>query len=261
MLGSEFASCWLKIARAEVHAKTVCDEIASWEQQCPYVLTKIDDPQGYFYSINVELNPVPDWDRWSLIFGDFIHNLRSALDHFVYAAAICQTKINPPVDRRRLQFPISMDSKTFSNGKNGIQSLSEAVQASIEGVQPYNRRHRLLPPLLGLLRDFDNSDKHRLLKLASALQHDGHARIECPDGHSLKSITYFDGEIQTRADILAFTIEPPTLEVKYPYESTFKVGVSHEPGPTGIKATSVKTLVELLSGEVRTIIETIGMKV
>jgi hypothetical protein len=195
------------------------------------------------------------------MFGDFIHNLRAALDHFVYAAAITQTKTNPPADERILQFPIADTPVCFARQAGGIKSLSEEVRTSVERVQPYNKGHQALPPLLGLLRDFDNSDKHRLLKITSSWQYKGAAQIKVPDGHLLKSISSFPDEIQNRADILAFTVEPPSVELKYKYQASFAVGISHNPGPTGVDTTAVKTLLELLSAEVRTVIEVVGATV
>lgn len=261
MLGHEFSSCWLKIGRAEEHANALRDAIASWEKKNPYVLTKQHDAKGEFYSINVQLSPVPDFDKWSLIFGDFIGNLRAALDHFIYAVAISQTKSNPPIDERSLQFIITDTDENFAKQSYRIRSLSDAVRTIIERVQPYNRTHQLLPPLLSLLRDFDDSNKHRLVKVTSCWQDSGNIHIECPDPHMLQTITYFPGEIQNRADIMAFTVAPPTFDVKYQYETGFTVGVSHKSGPTGVKATAVRKLLELLSEEVRTIIEVVGAKV
>lgn len=260
MLGSEFSGCWLKIRRAEEHAKTISDEIIAWEKANPYVLTKNNDPQGRFYSITAHLEPAPDWDRWSLVFGDCIHNLRSALDHLIFAVAVSQTKANTPDDERVLQFPIADTPEKFASQASRIKSLSEAVKTSIEGLQPFKRGHQLLPPLLALVRDFDNSDKHRLLNIAASWQHEGKAQIECPSGHLVETISYLPGEIYNRADIVAFTIDPPSNKIKYEYETAFTVGVSHNPGPTGIKTTGVRKLLGLLCEEVRTVIDVIGNK-
>lgn len=258
MLGPEFSSCWLKIRRADEHAKILKNEIISWEETSPYTLSKHNDSQGHFYRLNLQLSPVPDWDRWSLLLGDVIHNLRSALDHFVYAIAINQTKANPPAEERILQFPIADTPPKFAGQQSRITSLSQTVRTAIERVQPYNREHRPLPPLLGLLRDFDDADKHRLLAIAGSRPHDSKVQIQCPTGHMLQSLTYLSAEIQNSADICAFTIEPPSLEVGYKYQGSVSVAVSHAPGPTGVRATAVRSLVDLLFNEVRTIIEMIG---
>ena len=40
------------------------------------------------------------------------------------------------------------------------------MRAAIERYQPYNRPHPDLPPLLSVLRELSNRDKHKLLSLA-----------------------------------------------------------------------------------------------
>ena len=54
--------------------------------------------------------------------------------------------------------------KRLVNG--GLGQISEPVRAIFESLQPYNRPDPTLPPLLRILRELNNVDKHRLLKLA-----------------------------------------------------------------------------------------------
>jgi len=75
----------LKIGRAEEHAKAVSDEITSWDEADSYRLALDKDAQGHCYRIIVQFNIPPAKDRWALVAGDCVHNLRSALDHLVYA--------------------------------------------------------------------------------------------------------------------------------------------------------------------------------
>ena len=262
MLGAELAYCWLKIGRAEEHAKTVSDEITTWEdaEPKPYSFTRHRDAQGHRYSITVHFS-IPYRDRWALIAGDCIHNLRCALDHFVYAIAVRQTGLNPPADERRLQFPIADNPENFAVQAERIRSLSQAVRTSIELVQPYNRRHGLLPPLLGLVRDFDDRDKHRLLNVSISRQQSGDAQIDCPIGHRVSSMSVNPDDIVNGTEIMAFTVDPPCPNVNYEYETAFTVGFNHPPGPTGIQVSGVRSFLALLCGEVRKIVEVIGEKV
>src|ERR1700683_947221 len=122
MIGSELADCWLKIGRAEEHVKTIDNEITKWEETEPYTFTRHKDAYGQRHSVTVHFR-IPERDRWSLISGDCIHNLRCALDHLIYAIAIYQTGINPPVDERRLQFPIVDNAANFPDHESRIRSL------------------------------------------------------------------------------------------------------------------------------------------
>jgi hypothetical protein len=260
MLDSEIKNCWLKIGRAEEHAKIIGDEISFWTNAKLYVLTHNRDAEGYFHHVSVDFTVAPERERWSLIFGDCIHNLRSALDHFVYAVAVHQTKIDPPADKRILQFPITNSPENFVGQEFRIKSLSPAVGTSIEGVQPYNRRHASLPPMLALVRDFDDLDKHRLLNMAIFGQQVWNIGIKCPPGHRV-AVCINPGEIENRGDIMGFTVAPPSLDVAYDYTAGFSVGIRHDPGPSGSTMTGVRILLPMLCEEIRTVIETISKHV
>jgi hypothetical protein len=260
MLGKELADCWLKIGRAEEHSKTVSDEICDWENAKPYLLVKNRDAKGSRYNITVNFT-IPYRDRWSLIAGDCIHNLRSALDHLIYGVALSLAKVSPPPDYRRLQFPIADSPEEFAGQKWRIESLGETVGANIKGVQPYNRRHPLLPPLLSIIRDFDDCDKHRLLNIAISRQQSGEAKIDCPIGHIVQTVIANPNDIINGAEIMAFTIDPPLPDVKYQYETSLTIGFCHASGPTGVQVTSIRTLLPLLCKEVRTVVEIVGRNI
>src|SRR5947208_6882158 len=107
MLGPELANCWLKIGRADEHTKTVTEEISAWLNSKPYSLTSHRNPEGREHRLIFHLDSgASPCDRWSLICGDAIHNLRSALDHLIYAVAVREFKSDPPPNERNLQFPI-----------------------------------------------------------------------------------------------------------------------------------------------------------
>src|SRR4051794_32749877 len=67
---------------------------------------KESDDTGSVHKVFVEVIEEPPLDRWSLVAGDCVHNLRSALDNLIYAIAIYQSRQNPPPDDKSLQFPI-----------------------------------------------------------------------------------------------------------------------------------------------------------
>ena len=62
------------------------------------------------------------------------------------------------------------------------------------------------------------------------------------------------------AELVRFTVEPPTREVKCKYHIAITVGLGHAAGPTGIVATSVERLLTLISDEVKEIVGLIGTK-
>ena len=179
VLTRELSNSWLKIGRADEHAKLVCEEIAAWKNREPYTITSHRTPDGHFHHLLIHFEAAFSRDRWALIIGDCVHNLRSALDHLVYAIAVREAGTDPPPDERRLQFPICDSPVKFSEQEWRLQSLSQTVRTVLEAVQPYKRLHPSLPPLLGLLREFDDRDKHRLLNVAVDRQQTGNFQVEC----------------------------------------------------------------------------------
>ena len=127
-LGSEFASCWQKIGRAVDHAESLKLKITAWYKRKPYGTVKKAEAGGSRHSVLVNISEPPPLDDLALIAGDCVSNLRSALDHLVYAAAIQDTGSDPPADWNKLQFPISDSFTQFTVEKaRRLSSLSFKV--------------------------------------------------------------------------------------------------------------------------------------
>ncbi len=61
--------------------------------------------------------------QMSVIFGEWLHNLRSALDATLYELAVHDTGQNPPSQAGRRQFPVVTDPNS-SEGRRSLVSLS-----------------------------------------------------------------------------------------------------------------------------------------
>lgn len=107
--------------------------------------------------------------RWSLVCGDAMHNLRSALDHLIRQLVLAGG--NEP--GRWNSFPLYTDPKNFNNdvrnrkkkrGPGPLEGIDPRGQAwtAIEQAQPY---HSSYPPgdPLAMLKTLDDMDKHRTL--------------------------------------------------------------------------------------------------
>lgn len=114
------------------------------------------DPAGkYIWRLNA---PPSGTDRASILVGDFVHNLRSVLDHIVWSLA-------GETNRRPLpEWPIHESEGPgadgfYPSGIMKIRTLPAPAKIIIESLQPYNGGNQ---PLLNLQR-LDNTDKHRRL--------------------------------------------------------------------------------------------------
>jgi len=150
MLGEIFSSCWDKIGRADEHIQDLKTQLQDWQATHPCSLVQKTDVDGHRHSLIVNVTNKPPMERWALITGDAIHNLRSALDHLVYAVARHESEQTIPPHWTGIQFPIVREPDNYLNemSRRQINKLSDSVQRAIEKVQPYNRPHAEVPALL-----------------------------------------------------------------------------------------------------------------
>ena len=112
----------------------------------------------------------------AVMLGDFVHNLRCALDYVIVACV-------PPQRRKSASFPI-LFTNIFAKDKDGkfvvddadgradfetaVHGLHTKARTIVTDMQPFhagNERHR---HTLGLVSRLDNADKHRRLTVAGA---------------------------------------------------------------------------------------------
>ena len=108
-------------------------------------------------------------DEWGTLIGDFVHNLRSSLDHIVWQLA------SKPLGKGASfinEFPIYDEKVRYE--REGIKKLrgvtNEAALTLIESLQPYPGRHgkwSFIQPLL-MLNRLSNWDKHRVLHIVGS---------------------------------------------------------------------------------------------
>ena len=127
----------------------------------------------------------PPTDPISLLIGDAMHNLRSALDVLAFSLAAAHTKPLPKEIADRSEFPIfgnengdgrdlfhRVNKKTgrpaFGSGLIKIDGWHPGAQAAVERLQPYKRGNEFRSDPLWLLHELDRISKHRLLHVGIA---------------------------------------------------------------------------------------------
>lgn len=257
----DLTSARAKLRRAEDHFKAVNDDVGGRLQPSDYKVAKHINADATEHSWVFHATKGMNFEDISLIAGDCIHNLRSALDHLVYAIAVHESSQDPPPDARRLAFPITCKPSEFADARRRIKSLSDSVRAAIEAVQPYNRPHPEFPPLLGLLGEFDDLDKHRLLQVTIGVFNKasfGYDNI--PPG------TKFQFGVNKRpledgAVIATMIFETPHPNMQGSFDGDLMLAIPHVPGPTGSRGTEVRSLLMLIKDEVRAVIDIVAAAV
>lgn len=163
-----------KLMRAGEHASAFNEAVEWWLEGKPYRLSVETDTETDTKEFVVIAERQPS-DRLSLMFGDAIQNLRSALDYLVgdLARANAGGHLMPRVESD-LQFPITTSRTKF---KSAIRSqallgcVAARPAAFIQRAQPYRYGQDPATHPLGALQQLSNIDKHRRITLLSSVVH------------------------------------------------------------------------------------------
>ena len=154
-------STWpdLKHARAIALFREFQGRIETWSAGQPFTTDKTLSEDGLTASVILRVKHPPPLDEWALVFGDAVHNLRSALDSLVWELAHFDG--HEPRRPRDLYFPIVTEEENWPRAANMLESCPEAVVERIRLMQPF-----LIPDAgpsgLEVLAHLNNQDKHRV---------------------------------------------------------------------------------------------------
>jgi hypothetical protein len=134
-------------------------------------------------------------DELSLVFGEHLYQLRSALDSLIYQATVYATGKNPPLRESSLEFPITTNPDKWTDlVKKRLRDLPTDVQNGIEAVQPYHSLSMAPEDMvssigrsLGILNDLARKDRHRQLHIVGSWPLEVKPNFDFPPGVSLRS--------------------------------------------------------------------------
>ena len=164
----------LKIKRAWSQLDTLKADITAFLNQDIYIPRVNFNPQLRRITVSVSIQKVPD-PMWGVRIGEFIHDLRSALDHTIYEIVLFQTK--RASTSTKLQFPIFETYEGFN--RRGIPKQLPGVKADavqlIRAEQPFPNSEGgtgegTASPIWHL-HELSNADKHRTLSTTGTLLH------------------------------------------------------------------------------------------
>jgi hypothetical protein len=221
----------LKTERAKKHIDDLNLALEVFYATKPYGIGKKIHTKTGEHSYHVtRITPVPV--SLSLIIGDVLQNLRSALDHLAYA--LVAKAIAPDLPNKYLTFPIMDTAKQYMapEGRGKIERAGNEAMKRIDALKPYKGGNDLLWQLSRL----NILDKHRLLlTTTSRYKHrrvtlDDYARMALQNPKAFKSgifslvkWTNFGGPAEPLkvGDILY--VKPAILNLKKEMEFTLEV--------------------------------------
>jgi hypothetical protein len=244
-----------KLRRAEAHLRTLHEAVVAYlGPALEMVSYPCVEPVGVsFYALVNEPPPVD----LGVILGDFVHNLRSALDHLMWQVVI----MRGATPGRWTQYPIYDTPAEFERRvtrpaaegkKSPMLGCPPWVVAWIETGQPYQQPEEGKVHTLAILRDFSNTDKHQVLHAAVAA-----VQLEMPTVHHATVQGHLDvlaGPIRDGAPIARLHCTPPRTAVS---DEEFRVTMNADVRFGGVDLTTAK-LNELLGAVAEVIVAIVG---
>lgn len=159
----------LKTARAREQLDAFrSEQLAYFRREPYYTFSKFEPERGEYVTYYRVIDPPPP--NLSVLIGDVVHNLSSALEHLTWQLVIASG--NDPIEGVT-GFPIFEErSKYEARAPRMMQGMKPEFVAHIERLQPYHRESPESDPL-AVLRDIWNRDKHRLLVTTNAVIESG----------------------------------------------------------------------------------------
>lgn len=246
-----------KYDRAEEHFQLFLAEFADHAARYPYGIRVQRHPDPKVITLHLSIEKFPDLDRWSLLLGDCIHNLRSTLDHLIYRAAINVAKADPPPDEKILAFPV----RPQDSWRLGLLRQNGPFMAVFNGLRPHIRPEwKGLQPLT-VLEELDNFDKHRTLNVMYAqptsVNYGIYTIAEPIRFIDADCFPYF-GPLQPDAELARCVAAEPIPDVKVEWHQTVAPLISHSPGSDGRDTSGAIDLIQALSREVEVVMNALG---
>jgi hypothetical protein len=201
----------LKLRRAELHADALRIAILEYRQSGSFYVEQKENAKLRTLDLTLRVNAPPPLEEWSLIFGDCIHNLRSALDHLAW-------QLDPKPDRET-EFPIFLEPP-HRWPPSCVARMKSGAQTIIDGVQPHwETMHSREPQIhpLAAIHGLDIDDKHKIvIRTAEALG--GDSIIGMPPEATIEHLIpalFADGELMARVHFRSSQVIPLVCDAHF----------------------------------------------
>lgn len=231
-------SAWAKWARGVEHQQVLARTSREWAQagernryqRCDNAADRDDEVVRMHWHL-AEAAPIPE--RWGVLLGDVLTNLRAALDHAMWAAVYQHS--GPPARPQVVQFPIVGEAARMTGYRKDLQPLvSPGVWDLVEAVQPHHLDDPQRHPL-ETLRWASNIDKHRFPHVvARAFQTIGPILVRSA-GRTLRVLSeeWNPGHVEVGDVVAAATLRRPAdareLDIAITFAHQFELQVGELP--------------------------------
>ncbi len=159
-----------KLGRARTHLKELQASFDAYRTDHPMAVDHHVSDDGREHTFTARVATLPPTEEWSAIIGDFLHNLRAALDHALFE---CMESTVPVANRsdggdRQVQFPLLDNEAKYRADRDRMVGgiTSTRILDVIDAAQPWatglsdGESHALAD-----LHRLELGDKHRALSV------------------------------------------------------------------------------------------------
>jgi hypothetical protein len=224
-----------RLDRALHHLDDLRAEVGAWLEEGPHrtwTMTEadVDGLKKYFYCQVLRKPP----SHLSLITGDCLHNLRSALDNLAFELALEHNwgRLSKGIERGSafpiLSIDIEQDEKSMKRFKKMTRGMSPGAKTAIEQLQPYKRGEDYAYDPLWQLNELSVRDQHRLPPVTSSVNLTSLGRF-VPEGIETDDVKLLVHAFEERAPIACYpALDKTGAEVQdVEFNLIFSVGFSH----------------------------------
>jgi len=174
-----FEASWLRVERARSHRESLAEAWNSYTEADVHSIVLDNEGKGRFILRVIEEVPPPP--EMAVLIGEWLYNLRSALDYVIYDSAICVSGKSPPPGHGQLQFPVYDTPEIFAEQAYRLKPLADHHRAMLEKMQPYRHKNPDTSAL-GWLNRLARIDRHRRLTVQTSYMAEMHPMIKAPRG-------------------------------------------------------------------------------
>ncbi|MFJ4036255.1 hypothetical protein [Streptomyces griseoluteus] len=236
-------SSWpiLKLAHAAQCKAELESRISLWSAGRPIDTDYSLSEDRRRWQTRLRVRSAPPSQEWSLILGDMLYSLRSALDACVWEFAHIDGA-SPPKPKL-VQFPVVRDRADWNKAlRERLQSVPQEIAERIEMLQPFNRPPEQVDadPLI-CLTDLNNLDKHRASIEVSIDPHNIQQNVstswaseEAAERNAPPNITYHFPDLVDQALVVDTKFNDPVKEIKGGFSIGLQVTVATPIGKLAI---------------------------
>jgi hypothetical protein len=195
-----------KVTRAKKHRDHLTRQAALYLRRPTHHVKTHADKDGLEHVVRIyRIRPVPP--EWAVILGEFLYDLRSALDNLVWALVLA----NGEQPGRGTYFPILRQENRKAFAAMTAGAHPEAVTV-IQSLQPYLRGKRPGVGPLFLLHELNRLDKHQALTVVTAVGARGSFHIS-PELAGRSTVRTTLQPLHEGAEILRVILKEPQPQV------------------------------------------------